>query len=391
MADPDVVIVGGGMAGSTAAAMLTRAGYGAALVDPHETYPPDFRCEKLDESQVELLRATGLADELLSVADQSDCIWICRHGRIVEKRPATQYSARYELLVNRMRALAGDSIIVDKVTSIAPSADRQVVTLARSGEISARLVVVANGLNRALRGTLGLGQREISPNHSISIGFDIAPKGADVFPFRSLTYFPEDLAQRIAYLTLFPFGGVTRANLFVYRDMDDTWLQQIRETPAETLNLALPNLRRTIGEFEIPSSVQIRPATLYVTTNREQDGIVLVGDAAGTSCPSAGTGLNKVFTDVERLCSAYIPSWLATDGMSAEKISAFYADPAKTQCDAESLNRAFLAKRVATENGLRWRTRRALRYVAQRAVGSWRRLTVPDADASRWPLPRRTH
>lgn len=391
MTDPDVVIVGGGMAGSTAAAMLTRAGYDAVLVDPHETYPPDFRCEKLDESQVELLKATGLADEMLSVADHSNCIWICRHGRIVEKRPATQYSARYDHMVNRMRELVGDSIIVDKVTSIAPSADRQIVTLARSGEISARLVVLANGLNRALRGTLGLAQREVSANHSISIGFDIVPTGSAAFPFRSLTYFTENLAERIAYLTLFPFGGATRANLFVYRKMDDIWLQQIREAPVDTLNQALPNLRETIGAFEIPSEVQVRPATLYVTTNREQDGIVLVGDAAGTSCPSAGTGLNKVFTDVERLCNAYIPSWLATEGMSAEKISAFYADPTKRQCDAESLNRAFLAKRVATENGLRWRARRTVRYAAQRAVGMWRDLTGPDDHGGRWPLLRRTH
>jgi len=391
MRDADVVIVGGGMAGSTTAAMLARAGYGAVLVDPHETYPPDFRCEKLDESQVGLLRATGLADELLSVADHSDCIWICRHGRLVEKRPATQYSARYDLLVNRMRELAGDFIIVDKVTSIAPSADRQIVTLARSGEISARLVVLANGLNRALRGTLGLAQREISANHSISIGFDIVPKEADAFPFRSLTYFPENLSQRIAYLSLFPFGGVTRANLFAYREMDDNWLRQIRKTPVDTLDQALPNLRGTIGEFEIPSAVQVRPATLYVTTNRERDGIVLVGDAAGTSCPSAGTGLNKVLTDVERLCNAYIPSWLATEGMSAEKIGGFYADPAKTSCDAESLNRAFLAKRVATENGLRWRTRRVVRYAAQRAVGIWRELTGPGDNDGRWPLLRRIH
>jgi 2-polyprenyl-6-methoxyphenol hydroxylase-like FAD-dependent oxidoreductase len=41
----DVAIVGGGLAGSLAAAMLGRASIDAALVDPHEHYPPDFRCE----------------------------------------------------------------------------------------------------------------------------------------------------------------------------------------------------------------------------------------------------------------------------------------------------------------------------------------------------------
>ena len=51
MRETDVVIVGGGLAGSTAAAMLGRAGIAAVLIDPHPTYPPDFRCEKLDASQ----------------------------------------------------------------------------------------------------------------------------------------------------------------------------------------------------------------------------------------------------------------------------------------------------------------------------------------------------
>ena len=54
MRQTDIAIVGGGLAGSTAAAMLGRAGIRAVLIDPHPAYPPDFRCEKLDASQVAL-------------------------------------------------------------------------------------------------------------------------------------------------------------------------------------------------------------------------------------------------------------------------------------------------------------------------------------------------
>ena len=50
---------------------------------------------------------------------------------------------------------------------------------------------------------------------------------------------------------------------------------------------------------------------------------MVVGDAFATSCPAAGTGTDKVFTDVERLCNHYIPLWLKTPGMATAKISAF--------------------------------------------------------------------
>ena len=68
MRQTDIVIAGGGLAGSAAAAMLGRAGYGVVLVDPHESYPPDFRAEKIDGTQARILARTGLADAVLRAA-----------------------------------------------------------------------------------------------------------------------------------------------------------------------------------------------------------------------------------------------------------------------------------------------------------------------------------
>ena len=42
----DIAIIGGGLAGSTAAAMLGRAGIATLLIDPHENYPFDFRAQR---------------------------------------------------------------------------------------------------------------------------------------------------------------------------------------------------------------------------------------------------------------------------------------------------------------------------------------------------------
>ncbi len=145
----------------------------------------------------------------------------------------------------------------------------------------------------------------------------------------------------MAYLTLYPIGNAMHANLMVYRKMDDPWLRELRKSPEAALFSLMPRLRAITGEIEVVGPVKIRPADLYVTSGHRQDGIVIVGDAFATSCPAAGTGTDKVFTDVERLCNVHIPRWLASDGMSEKKIAAFYDDPLKTACDAWSTAKAY--------------------------------------------------
>ena len=373
--DTDVAIVGGGLAGSTAAAMLARAGIRAILIDPHPTYPPDFRCEKLDVSQVALLHKTGLAGPVLRAATADDEICVARFGRLIDRRPNAQYGLFYDTLVNTMRAAipAEAAFVQCKATAIATSPDRQTITLSTGNTISARLVVLANGLNIALRHQLGIGRDVLSACHSISIGFDLAPVGRRSFDFRALTYFPERVASRMAYLTLFPIGAAMRANLFVYRDLQDPWLQQMRHAPQQALAALMPRLRKLIGETEI-TDVKIRPVDLAVSTNYRQPGIVLAGDAFATSCPAAGTGCNKAFTDVERLCNHHIPHWLASDGMGEDKIAAFYDDPVKLACEAFSRDKALFLRALSTETGAVWQARRLMRLVGGAGIGALRTL-----------------
>jgi 2-polyprenyl-6-methoxyphenol hydroxylase-like FAD-dependent oxidoreductase len=374
MRHTDIAIAGAGLAGSTAAAMLGRAGIDAVAIDPHPVYPPDFRCEKLDASQVELLHKTGLLDGVLPAATLDGAVWIARFGRLVQKRPNAQYDILYDTLVNTVRAQIPPAVEVvhAKVTAIATSDDRQRLTLSDGSEISARLIVLANGLNIGLRHTLGMTREVVSECHSISIGFDMTPRGRSSFDFPALTYYPARASDQMAYMTLFPIGSTMRANLFVYRDMRDPWLRRLREAPQETLFAAMPGLRKLTGEFDASDPIKIRPVDLYVTDGYRQAGIVLVGDAFATSCPAAGTGANKVFTDVERLCNVHIPLWLASPGMGEDKIAAFYDDEVKQACDAHSTAKAYYLRALSTEAGFTWRARRYSRFLAQLGLGTLR-------------------
>ena len=379
MLQVDVAIIGAGLAGSTAAAMLSRSTYSCAVIDPHRVYPFDFRCEKLDGPQVNLLRKTGLEPAVFTAAELDEEIVVMRHGRIAEVRSVEQYGILYDSLVNTMRGQIEQSVpfFEAKAIEIANSPDRQVVTLSTGEKISARLVVLSNGLNIGLRHDLGITRKVISECHSISIGFDVVPVGKPRFDFRALTYFPVLVSDRMAYIAFFPIPGGMRANLFVYRDTNDPWLRQMRKSPEETLAAAMPRLRAVTGEFRVTGDVRIRPVDLYVTEGHMQPGVVLVGDAFATSCPAAGTGTNKVLTDVERLCNKYVPRWMKSDGMSAEKIAAFYADPVKVACDAASLSKAFYLRALSIDGSPAWQVRRWARCVARAGIGAWRRAAAP--------------
>ena len=370
----DVAIVGGGLAGSTAAAMLGRAGISAILIDPHTVYPPELRCEKLGGEQLELLRKTGLSDATLRATTLDGEVWEARFGWVVGRKASDQHGIRYDTLVNTMRAQIPQEVQTfhAKASSISNSPERQRIELSNGEDVSARLVVLANGLNIGLRHTLGIKRRVISECHSITLGFDVEPVGRGAFDFPALTYWPKRTSARMAYLSVFPIGERMRANFMVYRDMTDPWFQRFRQAPEETMRGLMPGLQRMMGDFRVIGPVKIRPADLCVTEGYLRPGIVLVGDAFSTSCPAAGTGTTKVFTDVVRLCNDYIPRWLSTEGMDERKIAEFYDDPEKVDCEARCLTKAYHLRSLSIENGLSWRAQRWARFVARLAMGLWR-------------------
>ena len=231
----DIAIIGGGLAGSTAAAMLGRAGIPPSCLIRIKSIPFDFRVEKLSgDDQSRDSFKTGIAESVLRSATHDGENWIARAGYLLDKRPSQQYGIMYEALIKAIRAeiRRPAEMVFAKAVSISASDERQKITLSEGEPISARLVVLANGLNVGLRHTLGIERKIVSRCHSISIGFDLVPAGRPAFAFPALTYFSERPSDRIPYITLFPVGTRMRANLFAYREADDPWLREMRPARA---------------------------------------------------------------------------------------------------------------------------------------------------------------
>jgi 2-polyprenyl-6-methoxyphenol hydroxylase-like FAD-dependent oxidoreductase len=386
----DVAVIGGGSAGSLAAALLGRAGISSMVVDLHQTYPVEFRCEKIHDDQADELHKTGLSEDILASMTPIDEMWEARHGYLIGKlrrsggRP-WEYGCAYEELVAAIRRQVPTHVpfINAKANSISTGPDRQTVVLSNGETWTARLVIMATGLHNKLLSDQGITRKVVSRGHSVSLGFDIAKKGG--FSFPALTYFAER-AGPPGYVSIFPINSRMRLNWFLYHDFRDPWVQQARETPLPVLLGVMPRLKRYLEGIEVVSDISIRPVDLTAAGDYLRPGLVLVGDSFSTSCPAAGTGLNKVVVDVERLCNHHIPGWLRTPGMGVEKLESFYSDPAKIACDSWSTHEAFYQRSLALETSLPWRTRRML-WVGVAILQGARAWRVPRPKPSASVVP----
>lgn len=361
----DVAIVGGGLAGSLAAAVLARAGHRVALVDKRAVYPEEFRVEKIGGHQLEMFRRLGFLRGLESVASPYDRVLNIREGKVVDVSVGQAYGLPYADLVAMARGQIPDpsALIVDEVTAVSCSDDVQHLALASGRRLTARVVVLATGMAGALGYKLGIRRRVLAERHSVSFGFTIARRDGAPFDFKALTCYGERTADGVDYLSLFPVRAGMRANLFMFRDPTDPVMRDLRRDTEATLLRLLPGLQPYLGDFQVTGRVQNWVMDLSVVEGYLQGGVVLIGDAFQTNCPAAGTGVARLLVDVERLCTEYVPRWLTTSGMGREKISEFYVDPDKVAADQQSLKMARFRQALTSRNDISWDMRRRLHFL----------------------------
>lgn len=361
----DVAIVGGGLAGSFAAAVLARAGHKVALIDKRAVYPEEFRVEKIAGQQVDILRRLGFIGELEAIACPYDRVLNIREGRVVDVSVGRSYGLPYAKLVAMARRLLPDpaSFIVDQVLSVSCSDDLQHLSLASGNRVTSRLVVLATGMAGVLGYNLGITRQILAERHSVSFGFTIAKSDNSPFEFPALTCYGDRSADGIDYLSLFPVPGGMRANLFMFRDPTDPIMRELRREPKSTLLRLMPGLQPYLGDFRVIDQVQNWVMDLSAAQGHLQPGVVLIGDAFQTSCPAAGTGVSRLLVDVERLCTEHLPRWLETDGMGSEKISLFYSDQDKIASDERAFKMAHFRQALTANNDLRWNVQRRLHFL----------------------------
>lgn len=342
----DVLVVGAGIAGLSLAAAAARDGRSVLLVAARDTHPREFRAEKFSASEMEILDRLGLGARARAVCTPLHTVIEGRWGRLIKRVASQEFAFHYPELVDAVRAALPPNVVnvTGRVTEAETGPEAQMLALADGRRFTGRLLVVATGLGEGLQRQLGFERRMVSQGNTLVYGFNTAFAYA-LLAGEQLIWSAEAGGDGIAYLTLFPLGTQIRANLFTYWPRGSAAAEAFVADPGGTLIRLMPGLTRTYGAIEAIGPIQQRPIDLVEISNPVRDGVVTIGDAFCTTCPAYGTGVRKALSDVTVL-AALLPGWLASPGMGAEKVAAYYAHPAKVAADELSVGSSLRLRRM---------------------------------------------
>jgi 2-octaprenyl-6-methoxyphenol hydroxylase len=305
--DADIIVVGGGLAGSAAAVSLARNNLKVIHLAP--TAPPDRRTSALMMPSVDFMRQAGLIADPGEIGHPLTAIRIIDATPRLIRAPETLFEAREAglpafgwnfpnaALLNRFQAAApvnAPDIRNAAVTDYRRDGDLGVVTLADGTSLGAPLVVGADGKKSLLRAAAKITTRE---HH-----FSEAALVCDLELGRPIDETSIEFHYTHGPFTLVPAGG-KKVNL-VWID-EEPVLRQVQSGGPEALLSAISQRSQHLfGAIVLSSPSFVFPLSTLTVETAGRDGLALIGEAAHAFPPIGAQGLNLGLRDVADLLAS---------------------------------------------------------------------------------------
>ena len=302
----DVLVVGGGPAGSAVAILLARAGFQVCLLDKRH-FPREKPCgEYLSPGCVPLLKRLGVLHILEEIGSQP--IW----GMRVETSAGTFFTGTYpgEAVPPHGYALPRerfDTLLFEaaRCAGVECLEGWRVVDLIRAGHRVAGVIGASNGRTRHFTAALTIGADGRNSVVARRLGLFASHPSHRKVAFVQRFQMPAELGGlgevylgREGYCILNPQRAAT-ANVAAVVDQRDLPLRRPWEEVFRELLAAYPSVRRKLIGAAPLNSLQILGPLACRVKRIVGDGFLLVGDAAGYYDPMTGEGIYQALKGAE--------------------------------------------------------------------------------------------